>query len=147
MNNCAFCQKETTNPKFCSRSCSTSFNNLLTPKRKREKKCRKCGTPICTSHVHCENCMHKMVDYTLSEAIYENHHRSSAFALVRTRARKVAKELGYSACKNCGYDKHIEVCHIKPINSFPLDTKLSVINSPSNLLPLCPNCHWEHDNL
>ena len=23
---------------------------------------------------------------------------------------------------------------------------LSKINDPKNLLPLCPNCHWEYDN-
>ena len=32
MNLCLNCGKETTNPKFCSRSCSATFNN-----KKREK--------------------------------------------------------------------------------------------------------------
>jgi hypothetical protein len=33
MNKCLNCKKETINPKFCSRSCSVSFNNTLHPKR------------------------------------------------------------------------------------------------------------------
>ena len=84
---------------------------------------------------------------TLGEAIYFRHHKSSAFALVRTRARAVAKKLGWKACAKCGYDKHIEIGHVKDIASYSLDTLLSVINVPENLIPLCPNCHWEFDNL
>ena len=49
-------------------------------------------------------------------------------------------------CMKCGYDKHVEVCHIKPIRQFSEDTLLSVINDKTNLLLLCPNCHWEYDN-
>lgn len=50
-------------------------------------------------------------------------------------------------CKECGYDKYVEVCHKKAISEFPLDTKLSIINSIDNLIYLCPNHHWELDNL
>jgi HNH endonuclease len=48
-------------------------------------------------------------------------------------------------CK-CGYSKHVEICHIKEVKSFPDDAKIKEINDPSNLLYLCPNCHWEFDN-
>ena len=44
------------------------------------------------------------------------------------------------------YDKHIEIAHIKAIKDFDPDTRLSQINDVSNLLPLCPNCHWEFDH-
>ena len=47
---------------------------------------------------------------------------------------------------NCGYDKHVEICHIKSIGSFPTDTIVSDINSLDNLLSLCPNCHYEFDH-
>jgi hypothetical protein len=49
-------------------------------------------------------------------------------------------------CKNCGYDRHVEICHIRPINSFPEDTPVAVVNDLSNLVALCPNCHWEFDH-
>ena len=49
-------------------------------------------------------------------------------------------------CELCCYDKHVEVCHIKPIGSFDGNTKISKINSYNNLILLCPNCHWEFDH-
>lgn len=50
-------------------------------------------------------------------------------------------------CNVCGYDKHYEVCHIKSIASFKSNTSVSIINDLTNLIALCPNCHWEHDNV
>lgn len=147
---CTNCGKTTTNNKFCSRSCSTSFNNLnrVDYTTRRKGVCKACGTAIISKHWYCEKCRPQKAtqdDKTLGEVIYEKHHRSSAFALVRSRARSVAKELGFSKCVNCGYDKHYEVCHIKPIKDFSLDTLVKDINSEENLVPLCPNCHWEFD--
>lgn len=57
------------------------------------------------------------------------HHKSSAFALVRGRARAVAKKLGMTCCKACGSDKHFEVAHIKAISSFPDTTLVSEVNA------------------
>ena len=81
---------------------------------------------------------------TLREAIYTEHHQSSAYALVRTRVRAQCKSREQKCF--CGYDKHVEVCHIKPISSFSLDTLISMINVESNLRLLCPNHHWEYDH-
>jgi 5-methylcytosine-specific restriction endonuclease McrA len=78
--------------------------------------------------------------------VYEKHHKSSAYALVRSQARTVAKQQGWKSCCKCGYDKHIEIAHIKPISDYSPDTKINVINDPKNLMPLCPNCHWEFDH-
>lgn len=49
-------------------------------------------------------------------------------------------------CSNCGYSKHIQLCHIKPIKDFSDDTLLKDVNSPDNIIQLCPNCHWEFDH-
>ena len=51
------------------------------------------------------------------------------------------------ACACCGYDKHVELAHIKPVSSFDVNTLISVVNSEENVIQLCPNCHWEFDNL
>ena len=83
---------------------------------------------------------------SLADAIYVKHHKSSAYALVRSRARLVGKKLGWKSCAKCQYDKHVEIAHIQPIGSFDKNTMLSVINNPTNLIPLCPNCHWEFDH-
>lgn len=147
MNQCLFCNKETINPRFCSHSCSAKLNNKLYPKRKPTKFCKTCGKNINCNSWYCKECKPKAVEErTLQEVIYTNHHKSSAFALVRALARTVAKSLGYKSCVNCKYEKHYEVCHIKAIGDFPLTAKLIEINSPDNLLCLCPNCHWEFDN-
>ena len=44
-------------------------------------------------------------------------------------------------CVLCGFDEYVEVCHIKPICNFPLDTKVSEVNRLDNLVYLCPNHH------
>jgi len=65
-------------------------------------------------------------------------------------ARDARKEFTHAGkekkCYNCGYDKHIEVCHKKAVSNFSDDSKLSEINALDNLIALCRNCHWEFDN-
>lgn len=150
--NCLRCDKETKNPKYCSKSCAALTNNARKDIKRRtvEGQCFTCKSPNQSSRKYCKECWIKngisLGDMTLQQAIYTKHHKSSAFGLVRSRARIVAKSLNWNSCSNCSYDKHIEIAHIKPISSFPLDTMISVINDPSNLLALCPNCHWEFDH-
>jgi hypothetical protein len=152
MNSCLECGSST-KTKFCCRSCSTSYNNRIRPKRKPEHKCVDCGKSINCKRSRCKEHYYEWLkqreakDMTLSEAVYEKHHRSSAFALIRTRARAYAKKLGLDSCEKCGYNKHIEIAHIKGISTFEGDTLISLINSKENLMALCPNCHWEFDNL
>lgn len=149
MSSCIYCKSFTKNPKFCSRSCSAAFNNKKYVKRKPEGKCKSCLNPIKSSRTYCKSCFSeksKIKDMTLNEAMYERGHRASAFALVRTRARSTEKFKNSIKCQNCGYDKHIEACHIKPISSYPVTTLLSQINSEDNIIALCRNCHWEYDH-
>lgn len=140
----SLCNKETNNPKFCSRSCSAVVSNKTTVKRKKTIQCKNCNKLIYAGYIYCKEC-YKPIDYSLKDVIYDKHHKSSAFALVRARARATARMID-NHCKICKYSKHIEVCHIKPISSFPIDTKLSIVNHISNLVKLCPNCHWEYDH-
>ena len=46
----------------------------------------------------------------------------------------------------CGYDKHYEVCHINDLTNQDSNKTLFEVNHPTNLIHLCPNCHWEFDN-
>ena len=72
---------------------------------------------------------------------YQIHSR------IRELARKKAlKETRFCKCAECGYDKHIEVCHIKAISDFSDDASIENVNDLSNLVGLCPNHHWEFDN-
>jgi len=49
-------------------------------------------------------------------------------------------------CQICGYDKHVDICHIKGISSFPDSATLREVNDPANLAALCKNHHWELDH-
>ena len=157
---CPQCGKEHANPKFCSRSCSAVYTNARRSAesyRRGEGRCKDCGTTISKQRARCKPCSAKWQSertlsdsVTLEEAVlrYKNHHPSSAFALVRTRARVVMKREGrYGKCEWCGYDKHTEACHRTAIKDFDPSTTITEINAPENLLALCPNCHWEHDKL
>lgn len=147
---CNGCGKETINPKYCSRSCAATANNKVQVKRSLEGTCHSCACPIRSSRKYCKECFTRrpgaMQDMTLGEAIYDKHHPSSAFALVRSRARATKKATLTKVCERCGWDKHVEVCHKKPISEYPKTALLSEINSEDNLLILCPNCHWLFDH-
>ena len=146
MSYCKSCNKETSNPSFCSRSCAAKYNNSTKPKRKKKGYiCSSCGVQHFERRVKCSSCREEDKQRTVGDVVYTKHHKSSAYSLIRTQARAVTKHL-LQECANCGYDKHVETCHIKPISSYTLDTPLSIVNSLSNLVLLCPNCHWEFDS-
>jgi len=141
---------------FCSHSCAGTYNNLIRGYKKPllDRFCKRCNKKI-ERKTHrdtstlCKECRKGYFfndDIPLKSIIYTKHHKSSAFALVRSRARTIAKDLNMTKCSLCGYNKHVEVCHKKAISSFSEDTLVSIINSPDNLIALCPNCHWEFDN-
>jgi len=156
--NCPNCQKETSNPKFCSRSCAASFTNRLSPKRKLTKKCSKCDnivrnyrSKLCENHFQekklasNEEYKNRTMGYYRSKECLKELHKSSIHAHVRGLCRVWLKHLTKESCKNCGYSKHVELCHIKPLASFTDDSLLKDVNSKDNVIPLCRNCHWEFD--
>lgn len=145
---CTKCGIDTRNPKFCSLKCSASYNNKILKKRKLKNQCRKCCKPIYSGRTYCAECLKTLynVDYTLGEVKYKHGKKCNIYTLVRTRSRSVLKHRNIIACENCGYDKCIEACHIKPVSSFDDSVRLSVINDFDNLVGLCPNCHWELDH-
>jgi len=53
---CETCSRETPNPRFCSRSCAATSNNLASPKRKLEGECQRCRTPITRRKRYCQDC-------------------------------------------------------------------------------------------
>lgn len=93
------------------------------------------------------------VDYrkmTLAEATniryVKNRHRAYLFSLVRSLGRQWNRTLLSLPCAKCGYERHVQLSHIKPIASFSGETTLGEINDPANVVQLCPNCHWEFDH-
>lgn len=157
---CLNCQTETNNPKFCSSSCAARVNGKLHPKRKTQRKCIWCDSTVPTYRdARCKSCQEKymatrydyiqemtIADYQSKKSL-EGLHQSSKNVHIRSLGRNHFKDLLNKPCARCGYSKHVELCHIKPISSFPTTAKIKDVNSYENLIQLCPNCHWEFDNL
>lgn len=80
--------------------------------------------------------------------LFENRKNwQSARSAIQKEARKIYFEVNHSPkCAICGYDKHVEVAHIKAVSEFSDDVTIKEINSIDNLIGLCPNHHWEYDN-
>ena len=146
---CLNCGKETTNPKFCGHSCAAKYNN--TRREKEKYYCTRCGVLLGEGYTFknkvCRKCNKNYKDW--SQFTYGDlldRRTNQAHAHIRDIARRVyAASDKPKCCANCGYDKHYEICHIKPIESYSRDEKISVINDIHNLIALCPNCHWELD--
>ena len=139
--------KKTSNH-YCSSSCAAKINGVKYPKRAVEGNCKDCFTPIPSSLTYCKKCKIEKIsidNQTLYEATRDGK-KASRYCMIREKARKSLINSGVEKyCKNCGYDKHVETCHIKSISSFELDITIKEINDLSNLVFLCPNCHWEFD--
>lgn len=148
---CLNCSKETNNPKFCSKSCSAIFNNKIYRKRKITNHCSSCGDLIPKRNKFCKKCREcKTINYSLKEIknllSVKGKHPSWLFSTIRNFCRTKHKNLTLLPCKICGYDKHVELCHIKAISSFPDSSTVKEINDEKNIIQLCRNCHWEFDN-
>ena len=154
MNKCECCGVETSNPKYCCRSCAGKMNNKKHPKRKlMENNCKHCGVKIPRANwkvrrTACDSCRGDIVDWTQvtygetkAKRKYQIHSR------VRDLARVAYKRSGKPlACEECGYDTHVVIHHKKPIGEHSDDTSIAEINSMENLMCLCPNHHWEIHN-
>lgn len=59
MRECLNCRSSTRNPRFCSKSCSTTYNNNnhIGARRKPEGACRGCGEPLSTRKIWCARCL------------------------------------------------------------------------------------------
>lgn len=125
--------------KFCSRSCSVSYNNKIKPKRLLTRKCVICSKLIQSKYKYCGSCRlntqhNKLEDY-LNNTI-----------MIRTcDLKKLLFKLGLkqNVCEICGIDSW---------NNKPICLQLHHIdgrknnNSLDNLQILCLNCHSQTDN-
>ena len=85
---------------------------------------------------------------TKGELFNERKNWQSARSAICKNARLVfIRSNKDKCCIKCGYEKHIEVCHVKGVSEFSDNTIISEINNIDNLIALCPNHHWEFDNM
>ncbi len=155
MKKCEKCEKEFDQKypeqKFCSRSCSAKVNNSKSQKRYKTKRCKRCDALILSKNTYCPNCIKDGIhlkggvflkNKTIKDVLYQVG--SNKYGVIRQHAKTVIRDR-IQECSNCKYSKHVEICHIKAISCFSLDTTLEIVNHPDNLVLLCPNCHWEFD--
>jgi hypothetical protein len=115
--------------KFCNSSCCVSYNNRLRPKKEKVSK------PI------------KEDTYTKGHVISSCCNWNTARSTITKNARRAFWGSGREKrCQVCGYDKTVQVCHIRAVADFPESALISEINALTYLVPLCPNHHWEFDN-
>lgn len=153
--------------KFCSRSCAATYNNTKYPKRvskykdndnfisfnsyKYKKRCPICGESMCQESKTCILCkkaltVERQYQTLLKDVTYMGNSRIK-YSQVRKLARKFLDlwEIPQK-CKICGYDLHVQACHLISISEFNVTSRLIDVNGPGNLIYLCPNHHWELDN-
>lgn len=141
------------NQLFCSSSCSSTYNNS---KRKKKKLCIICKNVVEKYAKYCNSCRftrsfekNNKADYSQIslEDLKAKYSLSAYHAKLRGHARsQYAKSKKPMKCKNCDYDLHVDICHVRDIKDFPLDTKVSVVNHIDNLIALDKRCHWEYDH-
>jgi hypothetical protein len=120
--------------KFCSSSCSASFNNkgiirvskaIANPRKERFD-----------------------ISTLTKEEIFKRYssYQSARSSICKHARRVYFKSEKEKNCYVCSYDKKIDVAHIKSVSSFSSDSKISEINDINNLIALCQNHHGEFDD-
>jgi len=127
--------------KFCNKRCAASYNNKKY--KKRYNKRSKLHWAIIDMNV-----IGGPVGRRTKKQILRDY---KGYTAGRNAIRKHAQIRYHNSdkpkhCFICGYDKHIEVCHIKSVSEFSDDAFVNDINNLNNLVALCPTHHWELDN-
>lgn len=124
---------------FCNHSCGATYNNKLRSTNKEKTNTKKTSS-LPEKYSYFDGVTKKM--FFEKKGVYYKFR-----AEIRKHAQWIYQKNGGSkTCKVCGYNKHIQVCHIKSVSSFNDDDLILTINSINNLVGLCPNHHWEYDN-
>jgi hypothetical protein len=141
---------ESRRKKFCNHSCAASYTNRR--RESRAQKCPDCGRRMSPGCARCRACsVIAKRAVALGSTKGELRHRRSNYqswrATLQTHAIKTHRQHGgEQRCIVCGYSNHVQVCHRVPVSSFPDSAAISEINAIGNLVPLCPNHHWEFDH-
>jgi hypothetical protein len=136
--------------KLCDDCWSTYQQSRSQPKERakidyKSKLCS-CGNFMCQTSKQCIECASKRVYQSPNNMLSEMNKKHRG-RMIRYHCR-LAHALDLSSpCEKCGYDKHVELHHIRPVSDFPLDATIAEVNNRSNILLVCPNCHWEVHNL
>jgi hypothetical protein len=146
--------------KFCNQSCAAKKNNLGVRRNKKvlykEKTCSSCNTLFkvertpCgefSKNKYCGSCKNDLPTRTKGEVFNKHSSWTYARSTIGSHARNTYTKSGKGLfCFICGYNLHVDICHIKSVSEFSDDSQIREINSMDNLVALCKNHHWEFDN-
>jgi hypothetical protein len=142
--NCVNCGAETTNPKYCSRSCSQHVNNLGKRRYGKEpSNCLCCGVRLKGSiSKFCSGVCQHAYEF---DSKYESWLRGVAITGRGGATTPAAAWFKKCVIRRDGYE--CSVCHISEWQGGLIGLELehkngdSGDNSPENVCLLCPNCH------
>lgn len=130
---------------FCNHQCSANFYKKKYPGGSRQKDLCGCGKFKRKFAKICVNCYKNKLTHNTDISVVGTRDKRRSSISSNARRVFIRSEKEKKCCK-CGYDKHIEVCHVKAVCTFSNDAEVSEINDIDNLVALCSNCHWEFDN-
>ena len=139
---CSQCSCETSNPKFCSRSCSAKYWNKKSPKRRATiKTCSVCGKPM--SRHNRAYCSHKCHSFAKWE---ETKQKIKASGIIHPRGKTHSSDIAKRYIASTQGNR-CSICEQLPFwNGKPLILILDHINGEAddwqvvNLRLVCPNC-------
>ena len=138
---------------FCCQDCFNAYRKGRKIPASWNKTCKTCDTKILKKYVHCSKCTelgrHKKCGFHIEDQplqfYIDRSNNQNRYRSIRDHAKRITKNRD-KRCAICGYDLHVEVCHIKAIKDFYPESLVREINHPNNLILLCKNHHWELDN-
>lgn len=126
---------------FCSRSCSVSYNNRVSPKRAKARGCvcLSCSKGIASGRVFCSNACQQGHQHRIYIASWISGNQSGRSGMgVSAHIIRYLRQLCHGACVRCGESVWLG----GPI-ALQVDHKDGDHTNcrPENLWLLCPNCH------
>lgn len=106
-----------------------------------------CGNVKMTRSISCKKCASSLyLQTTLGELRDLATRDAQVYNTLRGRSRSLARKQFVMACGICGYDFHVDVCHIVGLSTLPDETTVEDATGVNNFVLLCRNHHWELDH-
>ena len=147
---------------FCNKFCAAKFNGVKATKARvannlrrnppTERFCKRCAAsmgvqPHAIKRVVCDDCWRPRGMLMTKKEVFTAYGTYKGHSKIRGLARSIFDQSALpKACIICGYSKHVQISHKKPVASYPDDAIVQDINRLENLQPLCPTHHWETDH-